>query len=146
MRREISRTSTPTFLTSQATTSGSCTTLGPRPAKVASKRPSSRPKRCSRAKTTRRTLFKSNIHKFNHYISYSPSATQSRFTGQIGKSNETRIAERKIKLDDLRAAIERQMKEKAVFRELVAVDARQLTAADTQNQLYSEHMVGSPRR
>jgi len=44
-------------------------------------------------------------------------------------------------LDDLRAAIDRQMKEKAVFRELEAVDARQNNAADTQNQLHSEHMV-----
>jgi hypothetical protein len=39
---------------------------------------------------------------------------KSRFQGQIGKSNEERHHVRKIKLDDLRVAIERQMKDKYV--------------------------------
>lgn len=86
--------------------------------------------------------FKSK-YTFLHLTFYSEKAAKSNtiFQGQIGVSNEDRYRVRKIKLDDLRATLEKQMTDKYITKEVSKQDNLSTGQATIMEDLKTDHMV-----
>lgn len=100
-------------------------------------------RRASGKKHVSRTFKSKHLKRVNSH-SHARTVDTSMFQGQIGVSNEERHHVRKIKLDDLRATIEKQMHEKHHGRAVEQILNQRSGARAVEEDQSQERMVGPP--